>query len=310
MPKEHIKLIAHEVAHWWSDVARPIGRSKWFNEGLAEYLALRYMNSHVSNRTLFQFLVQARTDMRQCSRALSTATIGEGDSDYYPQVYTRGAVLIWMLLSSMDEPSFMRSLKESGLTTGRYLSDVEAWSLVELAKGEHTSIKLDEWVCRSGLPHVVIEAHNESISQEFTKCSITIHQPHSVYHLPMQLVLTDLRGAASVNCIVHEQMSTYDIELPFVPSVLVVEPHDKSIYTWQSISPVEELPVLAQRISNGPPSKVIVCSLMSLGEVCQHLHSVTPDLYEGKYLGVLRDLTPSHCGWVSRWISRRTDNAM
>lgn len=159
---------AHEVAHqWWGNGVRPASyRDAWLSEGLASFMALRYVQTvRKRNDEYFKFLDQYRADIADYRKGFGPIWIGyrnatpESPRAYQVLTYEKGAWVFHMLrtlmldLQTRKEDRFAETMRDFYQTfRGRTAATEDFQQLVERHAGIPMDWFFDQWVRGTATP--------------------------------------------------------------------------------------------------------------------------------------------------------------
>lgn len=183
---------AHEVAHqWWGNAVRPASyRDAWLSEGLATFMALRYLQDlRKRNDVYFRFLDSYRTNIRGYRGDVGPTWIGYRNATpstplgYQIMVYEKGAWVFHMLRTLMFDlqtrsdarfnammRDFYETYRERSVTTEQFRQ------LVERHAGVPMDWFFDAWIKGTGVPTYRVAWTTEAVAEGKHRVRLRITQ--------------------------------------------------------------------------------------------------------------------------------------
>jgi hypothetical protein len=180
---------AHEVAHqWWGNVVGWSSyRDQWIHEGLANYLALLYVNSKTpGDRELTEWLSHYRDELTQKDPStgepadeIGPVTLGyrlrssKSPGGFTQVIYSKGTWIFHMLRTMLRDPAaknpdarfhallqnILRDFRHRGLSTEDFRREIEKVMTPAMALEGGRSMEwfFDQWVGNQGIPRYAVE---------------------------------------------------------------------------------------------------------------------------------------------------------
>jgi hypothetical protein len=256
-------FIAHEVAHQWAGHLMGWGsyRDQWLSEGLAQYLALLYLEASIERGDeLFLEAIQAHTDeingsiksqlspfsrgaLPLANKAAAKrigpighgyrAAVGESPAAFLSQSYRKGALVLHMLRvmarhSEGGEQTFYDMLRDF-LTTnaGRYPTTADLATVAEAHLGGDWDWFFDQWVYGAAIPTYRWKARTVAGPDGGQMVELTVRQEDVPEGFRMRVpVRVEYGGGEQESFLVDvtEAENTFTLEVPRKPKKIVFNP--------------------------------------------------------------------------------------
>jgi leukotriene-A4 hydrolase len=178
-----VSLIAHELAHSWSGnlVTNATWSDFWLNEGVTSYVELRIMEALYGPERAAMLEVLARQELLDEIKrlgAMAPETIlhidlagRDPDEGVTSIPYDKGAALMRLLEKTAGRERFDAYLRSyidryafQSIVTATFAADVRA-NLIKDDAGLETTLRLDEWLYKPGLPDNAPVPHSDALER-------------------------------------------------------------------------------------------------------------------------------------------------
>jgi hypothetical protein len=256
-------FIAHEVAHQWAGHLIGWGsyRDQWLSEGLAQYLALLYLEASLERGDeLFLEAIQAHTDEingsiksqlspfsrgalplanKAAARRVGPighgyrAAVGESPAAFLSQSYRKGALVLHMLrvlsrFSDGGEQTFYDMLRDFLSThTGGYPSTADLAAVAEKHLGGEWGWFFDQWVYGAAIPTYKWKSRTATAADGGHRVELTVRQEDVPEGFRMSVpVRVELAGGGEENHLVEvrEAENEFVLEVGGKPKKVVFNP--------------------------------------------------------------------------------------
>ena len=239
--RENEALIAHEIAHqWFGDaVTEADWHHIWLSEGFATYLAGVYLEHKHGEARLRQRLREMRERIVAYLRthpesAVVDTSIADLNRLLNPNSYQKGAWVLHMLRTQLGDETFWRGLREFY----RRYRHGNAWTadfqrVMEEVSRRSLAQFFEQWLFRPGVPGLRGTWHWRVASQKL-ELALEQVQPGGAFRLPVEVEVFGAGDGQRVLTRIEltERRQTYQLDLPFPPAKVVLDPNDHLLLEW------------------------------------------------------------------------------
>ena len=234
------RLLVHEMVHCWMTFTDPLSSCRWIDEGLAEHLAVVYVNRTIDPAALHRQCEATSRELSQSVHFQAPARVDVGDVGYFPQTYLRGAMLmgrVRQLLGLRHFAGLLRSLYDLG--RARYIGMNELVALSCANPRYRFPVDLGQWLGRSRIPNLVFRSHSLLQNRDSFEFDIEFRQVGRLFTLDVVICVSDLCIERRLRFRVRRRYERRSVRVPMKPVVIIVEPDFPPLYRWKTEGTVD-----------------------------------------------------------------------
>lgn len=227
-----VGLVAHEVAHQWFGNAVTEGDwdDVWLSEGFATYFQELY-TEHAQGRDAFVAeLRKSREKVLELEKKHPDTPVIHRNLEDMTRVlnglvYDKAGWTLHMLRGRVGDEAFWRGIREyyRRFRDGHARTD-DFQKVMEEASGHEIGPFLDQWLRRSGVPHIEGSWGYDTARRQI-EVELVQTQPGEPYRLPVDIGIGGATGAFRVESVLLEQArTTFRFAADKEPATVLVDP--------------------------------------------------------------------------------------
>lgn len=238
------QVVIHEIAHQWfgNAVTESTWDDVWLSEGFATYFTLLFVEHDAGREAFVKGLQSAKQTIERYYASGKNFAIVADRSPEKEEVtsaitYQKGAWVLHMLRNTIGDVAFQQGIRSyykkyfnANATTANFIAEMEK------AAGKKLPSFFDQWLLRSGIPHITISWQYEASSKSL---AITLAQDsaENLYTLPLEIEIQQ-SGAGSLvkQFTLEKQQETFRIPLAKTPAALVADPATRLLATYRVLT--------------------------------------------------------------------------
>lgn len=238
------QVVIHEIAHQWfgNAVTESTWDDVWLSEGFATYFTLLFVEHDAGREAFVKGLKSAKQTIERYYASGKNFAIVADRSPEKEEVtsaitYQKGAWVLHMLRNTIGDVAFQQGIHSyyskyfnANTTTANFIAEMEK------ASGKKLQPFFDQWLLRSGIPHITISWQYEASSKSL---AITLAQEsaENLYTLPLEIEIQQSgTGSLVKQFTLTKQQETFRIPLAKAPSALVADPATRLLATYRVLT--------------------------------------------------------------------------
>ncbi|QEE14734.1 M1 family metallopeptidase [Promethearchaeum syntrophicum] len=215
-----VSIIAHETAHmWFGDLVSPIDwKYIWLNESFATYFTYSIPDHYYPEWDIWKvFILESilgGMERDTLKFSVPVELIGEGeeinlDASSAPIIYQKGAAVIKMLNSYLDDDKFKQGIK---FFLEKYkfkcASSDDYWEAFEEATGEPIKEFADHWIHQEGYPIIDVKRKNNQLLLKQSRFTFLPNNSDYKWLIPVNIKLFLNNGETDIIKVVFKERET------------------------------------------------------------------------------------------------------
>jgi len=231
VPEERLQ---REVAYqWWGQtVGLKSFDDAWLSQGLAEWSAFAYRESHLSGGSLDaaqrEQQERALTFEQTASIARAPSALDDQSAAYQSIVFHKGAMVFRMLRETMGKEKFdvlLRTFLEEFRGRNASIDDFE--KLTTRIAGENMRYFFAQWVEGTGVPEFTVDYQIIRTRSGNFRTRGTVKQNLEALRMPVELMLRSEGDSQTQTIRIENRSEDFDFESKGQPVEVVVDPNNR-----------------------------------------------------------------------------------
>jgi aminopeptidase N len=253
-------LVAHELAHQWfgNMITIRTWSDIWLNEGFATYAVALYREARNGSDWYKNYMGVQLDDARNAPGALFVADTTSVSTLFNSAlVYSKGATVLHMLRHVVGDSVFFLGLKSYATSPQfrfRNASTADLQQIFEQVSGTSLGYFFNQWIYGERYPRYTYSWNWSAVGQG-ARVDLTLMQSTGttnppLFRMPIDIRLSGPRGDTTIVVFNDSSQQRWIWSLPFVPSVVRIDPDDWILKSVEEVSAIPKAVVLRQNYPN------------------------------------------------------------